>query len=88
MGQHILKHHITSSNGVFRMGDGIVESGSFQHADKDSSLICCDFFGCGVEICLCCGLDTKSIVAEVNSICILHKNLFLAFLASFCNSKI
>ena len=88
MNAHVVKHHIAALQGILRVGDRIIVRCCLEHAYEDGTLVGGEFLWCGIEIRLGSRLDAKGIMAEINSVGILHQYFVLALLTSLCQSKI
>ena len=74
---HVVKHHITSAQRVFRVDARIIIRRSFEESDENSGLLGSQMFGCRAEISLRCRLDAKGVGAEIYGIGIHGDNLLL-----------
>ena len=77
VGNHILKHNVTSAQAVLWVSQWIVICSGLEHAYQHGSLLCGEVLGSGVEIGLCSRLNTEGIRAEVYGVGIHRDNLFL-----------
>ena len=85
---HIVQHHISARQTVFRIYFGIISGGCLEQTHQNRSLFGCQILGSCLKICLCSRLDAKRIAAEIDSIKIECQDILLAihvFYLDCCN---
>ena len=82
MCDHVLQYLIAAVGGILWIYEGVVVGCCFQHTHKNGSFLHLQVLGGGIEVGLCCSLDSVGIRSEVNSVGI-HVYDFLLVVTDF-----